>query len=57
MVYREITPRVRSLAVDVFGNYVVQKVNFYSYSIHLTSIMHQSVNNDQILEYGPQSLN
>ena len=32
MVYREITPRVRLLAVDVFGNYAVQKVNFCVYS-------------------------
>jgi pumilio RNA-binding family len=36
MVYREITPRVRLLAVDAFGNYEVQKVNFCVYSIFST---------------------
>ncbi|PUZ45906.1 hypothetical protein GQ55_8G262000 [Panicum hallii var. hallii] len=29
MVYREITPHVRSLALDVFGNYALQKILEY----------------------------
>jgi hypothetical protein len=29
MVYKEIMPCVRTLAVDMFGNHAIQKVNIY----------------------------
>lgn len=29
MVYKEIMPCVRTLAVDMFGNHAIQKVNKY----------------------------
>lgn len=40
MVYQEIMPQALALMTDVFGNYVIQKVNLFRASNHTFSLFY-----------------